>query len=147
MEYVGLALKHLDGTSYVIFRTDTLDPGDTAVTDSTGVVWLDNQSNVPVNIVAWAYDDTLYCAPDPVWNVESVPGTDTCSVGLANYTFPAAPSPGDAIWLDESPRTIETGIPPGEDRFEHLFFIAPTDPAEYGERSHRVGVVIGLVSD
>jgi len=147
VEFVGMELKQLDGSEYAVWITDTLNPGDTAGMDSAGGIWIDNQSNVGVNVFALAHDDTVFCAPNSPWDVDFPAGEDTCAVGLAEYSAPRTPSISDAVWLDETIAGIETGIAPGEDRFGYIYFVAPTDSATYAERQHRIKVVIGVAAE
>jgi len=61
VEFISLNLYHLDSSPYTMIITDTLDIGDTTSCDSAGGIWIDNQSNIAVNLVSWAYDDSLFC--------------------------------------------------------------------------------------
>jgi len=147
VEFISLELKHLDGFLYTVYMTDTLDPGDTTVCDSIDGVWIDNQSNIPVGIIVWAFDDSGFCAPDSIWRVDSLPGNDTCCVGISLYSSSRPPDIASALWLDEISQIIETPLIPGEDRYGYIYFVAPTNPADYGERQHRIMTIIGLAPE
>jgi len=147
VEFIALELKNLEGDAFNTFYTDTLLPGDTVSSDSADGIWIDNQSNVPVNIVSWGYDDTVFCAPEPIWDIESSAGDDTCCVGLAVYISPNSPNIYSAQWLDEIPQTLASGVAEGDDRYGYIYFIAPTDDVNYGERQHRIITIIGLVPE
>ena len=147
VEFISLNLYHLDSSPYTMIITDTLDTGDTTSCDSAGGIWIDNQSNIAVNLISWAYDDSLFCAPDTPWAVELVQGNDTCAIGICVYSSSRTPDISSALWLDETPRTLESGIAAGEDRYAYIYFLAPTDPARYNERQHRIITIIGLAPD
>jgi len=147
VEFISLELKHLNSIPYTMYMTDTLDPGDTTVCDSVDGVWIDNQSNVPVGIIAWAFDDSGFCAPETIWNVNLLPGYDTCCVGISLYSTSRSPDIGTVLWLDELMQTLETPLIPGDDRYGYIYFVAPTDPTDYGERQHRIMTIIGLVPE
>ena len=147
VEFISLELKHLNSSPYIMIMTDTLDPGDTTVCDSSSGVWLDNQSNIGVNLISWAYDDTSFCAPENPWNVEHFSGIDTCAIGICIYNSSQTPDIYSANWLDEIPQTLESMLIAGEDRYGYIYFVAPTDPTDYGERQHRIVTIIALAPD
>ena len=147
VNFISLDLYHLDSSPYTTIMTDTLDPGDTTTCDSASGIWIDNQSNIGVNLISWAYDDTSFCAPDSPWAIGNFSGTDTCAVGICVYNSSRTPDITMANWLDEVPQTLESSIIAGEDRYGYIYFVAPTDPARYDERQHRIITIIGLAPD
>ncbi len=144
VEFLSLRLLDLGGEEYISFYTALLEPGDTATTDSAAGVWLKNESNVPTGLVAWACDDTFFVYPESVWAVCALPGRDTCAIGLALYETSCQPNISDAHWLSETPVPVASGLAPGESRFGYIFFVAPTDSAEYGEPQHRVRLTVAV---
>lgn len=146
VEYIGLELFDLNNNPFSEFYTDTLWPSDTLKPDSSMGIRLDNQSNIPVGFLAWAYDDTAFCSAESLlWTVDTfLNRKDTCLVGMALYTAPREPNISNVIWFLQNSRIITTGLAPGEDRFGYLYFIAPADTGIYHEGVHKVTIIIGV---
>ncbi len=145
VEFISIRLLNLSGGTYSSYTTTVLDPGDTAVCDSASGMWIDNQSNIPVGLVAWAYDDTVFVGTDSLlWKLEAFSGVDTCAIGIATYDAPSNPNIADVHWLGINMSIIESGLIPGEDCYGYIFFIAPTDTVKYCEPQHRIKMVIGV---
>ena len=52
VEFISLELYHLDGIPYIMYMTDTLDPGDTTVCDSVDGVLIYYRDMTPA---AWGF--------------------------------------------------------------------------------------------
>ncbi len=143
VEYIGIELRHLSGIPYTEYHTIELEPGDTAIADSSEGIWIDNQSNIAIGLAAMAYDDTvLLPLEEPCWDIEPISGIDTCAVGIALYSESRPPVFAAVQWLNEEFSVIEPSIMPDVDKFGYIFFVAPTDPIRYLEPMHRIKLVI-----
>ena len=143
---VGFQMLTLDSTIYTSLITDTLEPGDTFWCDSANGIWILNESNIPTKILANAFDDTTYLPSDTlIWAIANNPGCDTCATGIAIYSTPRNPNISDVHWLSEISDVIESNVPAGENRYQYIFFVAPTDTIIYGEPDHRVKMIIKII--
>ena len=144
VEFISIELLDLGGAPYILYTTAELDPGDTASQDSIDGVWIRNQSNINVGLLAWAYDDSSYIPSDSMlWVIDTISGDDTCAVGIAMYNSAKSPSIFDVHWLTETQSVITSAILPDNDKYGYIYFVAPTDSVTYSEPHHRIKITIG----
>ncbi len=147
INFISLTVKKLDGTTFISFRTDSLYPEEVFVTDSMHGIWLDNSSNVPVQLAIIAFDDTAFCAPALPWNLHTFSGIDTVQLGAMIYDHSRAPNFADNIWLDETILMPFGTLAPGSDRFAYFAVGAPADTAIYGDMPHRLRAFVCLLPE
>lgn len=144
VEFIGIELLNLDGSPYIGFVTDEIDPGEMVVADSARGIWIHNQSNIPIGLISWAFDDMSFLPEGtPLWEINEHAGKDTCAVGLMIYSSPRNPDIGSVIWQTSTPTPIAIDIPPDVDEYGYICIIPPTDPFLYGEPQHRIRLVFG----
>ena len=144
VNYIAIELLHLDGAPYVAYTTAELEPGDTASVDSVDGIWIHNQSNINIGLVAWAFDDSAYIHDDSLlWKLDTIAGRDTFAVGISLYNTSTAPDVHDAQWLTNESSIIALDIVPGMDKYGYFYFVAPTDSVKYLEPQHRTKITIG----
>jgi len=145
---LSFQMLHLDSSVYTSIITDSLEPGDTSWSDSANGIWILNQSTIPTKLLAKAFDDTAYLPSDTlIWVIDNHSGCDTCATGMAIYSTSRNPNIADIHWLSHIYQIIESAVPPGEERYQYIFFVAPTDTIIYNEPDHRVKMIIKIIPE